>query len=157
MIRNATQSDIAILAEGLVRLQQMHVDAYPNIYKPFSLIDAYSHLTDLMSRTDYHIRVVIHSNRVAGHAVLAVESSAENMFKHAQRYGHLTQIEIAPDTRRLGLGRLLLSDIDEFAAKLGLNRILLDVWAFNGSAHAFFSSASYNRFGSKLTRTLTPN
>ncbi len=157
MIRDATESDLPVLAAGMVRLQKLHVDAFPNVYKPFTASEAILHLTDLLSRPEFNVRVLVHSNQVVGHAVLAIESTPASMFKHAQRYGHLTQIEVDPDFRRSGFGRLLLSDVDEIAKKLGLDRILLDVWAFNDLARGFLSSAGYNAFGSKLVRSIKPS
>jgi len=102
MIREATESDLSVLAAAMVRLQSLHMDAFPNVYKPFAVSEAVSHLTELLSRPEFNVRVLVHSNQVAGHAVLAVESTPASMFKHAQRYGHLTQIEVDPDFRRLG-------------------------------------------------------
>jgi len=157
MIRDATESDLPIIAEGMVRLQQLHVDAYPNIYKPFDESEAISYLSGLLSKTDFSVRVAIHENRPVGHAVLAVESTSPSMFKHAQRYGHVTQIEVEPDLRGSGIGKRLLQDIDELAVRLDLDRVLLDVWAFNDSARAFFLARGYNAFGSKLTRAITPD
>ena len=154
MIRDATESDLQVLADAMVRLQKLHVDAYPNVYKPFTRSAALSHLTDLNTRSDFHVRVLVHSDQVVGHAILAVETTPANMFKHAQRFGHLTQIEVDPDYRQLGFGRSLLLDAEELAEKMGLERILLDVWAFNEPARAFFEAAGFNSFGSKLVRSI---
>lgn len=157
MIRDATESDLSFLAKGMVRLQNSHVDAFPDVYKTFSESEAIVHLTELLSRQEFHVRVLIHANEVAGHAVLAVESTPASMFKHAQRYGHLIQIEVDPEFRHLGVGRLLVADVDEIAGNLGLDRILLDVWAFNDSARSFFASCGYNAFGSRLVRKIKPD
>ena len=154
MIRDAIESDLQVLANAMVRLQKLHVDAFPNVYKPFTAVAAVSHLTDLMSLPDFNVRVLIHSNQIVGHAILAVETTSASMFKHAQRYGHLTQIEVAPAYRRLGFGRLLLLDAEDIARQLGLDRIVLDVWAFNDTARDFFGKGGYNAFGSKLVRSL---
>ena len=156
MIRNATESDLQVLADAMVRLQMLHVDAFPNIYKTFTTSSAVSHLADLIARPEFNVRVLLHSEQIAGHAILAVESTPASMFKHAQRYGHLTQIEVDPNYRRLGYGRLLLLDAEENARSLELDRILLDVWAFNDSARVFFDTGGYNAFGSKLVRQITP-
>ena len=155
MIRNATESDLQAIADAMVRLQALHVEAFPDIYKPFTASEAVSHLADLISLPEFHVRVVLHSDQIAGHAIFCVETTPGSMFKHAQRFGHLTQIEVDPNFRRLGLGRLLLLDVDEIARKLGLDRILLDVWAFNHSAQDFFARVGYKEFGSKLVRSIS--
>jgi len=154
MIRDATKSDLQVLSSAMLRLQQLHVDAFPKIYKPFTATAAVSHLSDLISRPDVKVRVLIQSNQIVGHAVLAVETTPANMFKHAQRYGHLTQIEVDPGYQKLGFGRSLLLDVEEIAKNLGLNRILLDVWAFNDAARDFFAAEDYKPFGSKLVRSI---
>ena len=80
------------LADAMVRLQKLHVDAFPNVnYKPFfAILMQSSILRDVLSRPEFNVRVLIHSNQIAGHTVLAVEAAPASMFKHAQRYGHLT-------------------------------------------------------------------
>ena len=157
MIRNATHSDIPAIAEGMVRLQQLHIDAFPEIYKPFSEHDAITYLSELTTQTDFHLRVAIHAEQLAGHAVFAIESTPTSMFKHSQHFGHVTQIEVAPKFRGMGIGNLLLADIDELGATLGLNRIVLDVWSFNDTAREFFLGFGYTGFGTKLVRHLVPN
>ena len=157
MVRGATESDLPIIALGMVRLQQLHVDAFPAIYKPFSESDAVSYLAGLLSQSSINIRIAVHAEQIAGHTILAVESVPATMFKHSQRYGHVTQMEVDPKFQRLGLGSLLLADIDAIAARLDLNHILLDVWAFNESAQAFFSEFGYNKFGTKMVRHIPPN
>ena len=157
MIRDATHPDLPAIARGMVRLQQLHIDAFPEIYKPFSEHDAITYLSKLITQTDFHLRVAIHAEQLAGHAVFAVESTPSSMFKHAQRFGHVTQIEVDPKFRGLGIGNLLLADIDELGATMGLNRIVLDVWSFNDTAREFFRGFGYTGFGSKLIRRLESN
>ena len=53
MIRNATESDLQILADAMVRLQMLHVDAFPNVYKTFTTSSAVSHLADLIARPEF--------------------------------------------------------------------------------------------------------
>ena len=120
MIRDAKESDLQVLADAMVRLQKLHVDTSPNLYKPLTRSAALSHLTVLNTRPDFNVRVLVYSNQVAGHAILAVETTPANMFKHAQRLSHLIQIEVDPDCRQLGFGRPLMLDAEELAEKMGL-------------------------------------
>ena len=154
MIRNATEHDLSRVAEGMVRLQQLHVNAYPKVYKPFSQSDAVSYLTGILSRPEFNIRVAINSDQIAGHSVLAVESTQKTMFKHAQKFGHVTQMEVDPEFQRRGIGKSLLDDACKLATQLGLNRIALDVWAFNDAARDLFIDCDFAPFGSKLVRVI---
>ena len=157
MIRDATTTDLPSVAQGMVRLHTLHVDAFPAIYKPFTESAAASYLTDILCKPDFHVRVAIKNDLLVGHLVLAVETVPSSMFKHAQQYGHVTQMEVDPDFQNQGIGKQLLTDADSLAVQFGLDRILLDVWAFNESARAFFDAAGFEAFGSKLVRPIESN
>lgn len=154
VIRDANESDLPCLADAMVRLQQAHVRAYPDIYRNFDVSDAISHLSGLLSRPDAMVRVADHGDAIAGHVVFVIETTRENLFKHQQRYGHIVQIEVEPEFRHQGYGRSLLADCEQLAASHDVHRILLDVWAFNDTAKAFFQAHGYEDFGSKLSRSI---
>jgi ribosomal protein S18 acetylase RimI-like enzyme len=154
MIRDAIESDLPCLAAAMVRLQEAHVRAFPDIYRRFDASDALSHLSVLLSRSDAMVRVAVDGDAVAGHVVLLIETRPESMFTHSRRYGHIAQIEVEPDFRRRGYGRLLLADCERLAASHDLRRIVLDVWAFNNSAKSFFQAIGYDDFGSKMSRSV---
>ena len=52
MIRDAHEADLPCLAAAMVRLQEAHLRAFPNIYRRFDADDALSHLSVLLSRPD---------------------------------------------------------------------------------------------------------
>lgn len=153
MIRDANESDLPCLAAAMVRLQKAHVKAFPEIYRRFDACDARSYLSGLLSRSDAIVRIAIHGVAVVGHVVFLIETRPESMFTHFQRYGHIGQVEVDPDFRRRGYGRLLLADCERLAASHDLRRIVLDVWAFNSSAKSFFQSLGYSDFGSRMSRS----
>ena len=138
----------------MVRLQNAHVEAFPDIYRPFGLTDAHAHLASLLTLPNTTIRVAIDDMTVAGHVVFQVEERPQSLFTHAQRYGHIAQLEVAPAYRRMGLGRMLLADCDRLAISHGLTQIVLDVWAFNASARSFFRGSGYDALGAKMIHRL---
>ena len=154
MIRDANESDLPHLATAMLRLQEAHVAAFADIYRRFKTSDALSHLSDLLSRTDAIVRVADDGGAVVGHTVLLFETKPESMFTHSQRNVHLSQIEVEPNFRRRGYGRLLLADCEQIAASHDARRIVLDVWAFNDSANANFGTLGYTALGSKLMRSV---
>jgi ribosomal protein S18 acetylase RimI-like enzyme len=154
MIRDANESDLPCLAEAMVRIQKDHVEAFPDIYRPFNAGEALSYLSVVLSRPDAVVRVAVHEGAVVGHVVFFIETRPESMFTNSQRYGHITQIDVEPDFRRRGYGQSLLVDCERLAAAHGLRRIVLDVWAFNHSAKSFFQALGYADFGSKMSRSV---
>ncbi|CAD71956.1 MAG TPA: N-acetyltransferase [Rhodopirellula baltica] len=157
MIRDASNGDLGCLADALVRVQHLHADAYPSIYRRFTRADAVSHLDASLAKPDITIRVACDSTKIIGHYILAIESTSESIFKHPQRFAHLHQIEVDPKYRRRGVGKCLLDDASLISAKLGLSRVVLDVWAFNAVARRLFDSAGFSAFGSKLVLDIKSN
>ncbi|MEP1647485.1 GNAT family N-acetyltransferase, partial [Rhodopirellula bahusiensis] len=110
MIRPATEGDLPSVAESMVRIQMLHADAYPTIYRRFGLADAVSHLETAISNPSITIRIACSGTEVIGHYILAAEVVPESMFKHPQRFGHVHQIEVDPRFRRRGVGKRLIRD-----------------------------------------------
>lgn len=154
MIRAANETDLPCLAEALVRLQEAHARAFSDLYRPFSAGDATQHLAELLLRSDALVRVVEHEGAVVGHVVMLIETKPASLFTYERRAGHLVQIEVAPEFRRQGYGSLLLEECERLAKAKGLQRLVLEVWAFNDSARAFFQAVGYEELGAKLTRVV---
>lgn len=157
MIRDVIERDVGCIADGLVRVQNLHADAYPSIYRRFTVADAVSHLNASLANPNLTIRVACEMTEVVGHYILATESTPESMFKHPQRFGHLYQIEVDPAYRGRGVGKRLLQDSTLIAATMGLSRVVLDVWAFNAAARELFHSVGFSEFGSKLMLDIKSN
>ena len=154
MIRDASECDLDSIAEGMVRVQHLHADAYPSIYRRSTHAEAVAQLLTELATPDVAVRVACDSTQIIGHYILAIESTPECMFKYAQRLGHLRQIEVDPYCRRNGVGLQLLDDAIEISEKLELDRVVLDVWAFNTAARSLFDSVGFTELGSKLVRFL---
>jgi len=151
MIRDANQSDLPQLAAASLRLQKAHVEAFPDLFRPFETSDALSNLSELMSRSDAKIRVAIHKDTMVGHVVLLIETKSETLFTFEQRVGRIAQLEVEPDFRRQGYGRLLIADCERIAVAHGLGRIEIGVWGFNGSAKSFYEAVGYDELSKKMS------
>lgn len=55
----------------------------------------------------------------------------------------LDQIGVAPDARRMGVGRALVGQVVDHARAVGAGRVELAVHAFNADARAFFAAAGF--------------
>ena len=154
MIRDAHQSDLPVLAAATLRLQEAHVGAFPDVFRPFDLNDALRNMSDLVSRSDAFVRVAVEEDTVVGHAVFLIETKPETLFTYEQRVGQISQLEVEPDFRRQGYGRLLIADCEQIAASQGLSRVELSVWDFNDSAKAFYEAVGFREFSRKMSKSL---
>ena len=115
MIRAAQESDLPALAAAMVRLQEAHVDAFPDVYRRFGSDEARAHMSGLLAQANAFVQVVLAEGVVAGHVVFLVERKAPSLFTHARRFGQIPQLEVAPEFRRRGFGRLLLAECERLA------------------------------------------
>ena len=68
---------------------------------------------------------------------------------HILDEGYITNIIVHPAWRRRGLGRRLLREADQYAKKIGLERITLEVRASNGPAIAMYEGFGFERDGTR--------
>jgi ribosomal protein S18 acetylase RimI-like enzyme len=57
--------------------------------------------------------------------------------------GHVADLAVAEDARRLGVGRALVHAAEGWASRLGLSTLSLDVWTTNERAVAFYESLGF--------------
>ncbi len=63
------------------------------------------------------------------------------------RVGHFITIDVAPEHRRAGLGRLLMQTAEQHLASGGCTSVMLEVGMSNLSAQAFYHRMGYHSTG----------
>ena len=151
MIRDAVASDLGSLSVAMVRIQETHAHEFPDVYRPLTLDDAHLHLSALLDEPDFHVRVLEVADRAVAHAITRIQTRPETLFEHSRRVGYLSQIDVEPDCRRNGYGRILLEDSLRIATAACAKRLTLDVWSFTKTPRDFFRAAGWKDFGTKLS------
>ena len=64
-----------------------------------------------------------------------------------RKLGHFITIDVAPELRRNGLGRLLMQAGEQSLAEMGCVAIVLEVSVNNASAHGFYEHLGYRPAG----------
>lgn len=150
-IRDPETTDFPSLAKLLVYTQDLHVEAFPDVYKPMSERFALKYLRELAGR-DVRIRVADHEGSVAGYTSFEFREIPETAFSHPRRLCYLNQITVDTRYRKQGLGAALISDMCAIASSRGIGRFELDVWGFNDEAKHFFSTQGFQTFGTRMVR-----
>ena len=155
MIRDAEMRDLPALAEAMVGIQEAHVAAFPTHYRPFEASEAKAYLKDLLGRRDVFLRAAESAGSLAGHVVLVIQDRAKTLFSESERIAMVAQIEVSPESRRMGVGRSLLADCETLAREAGASRVVLDVGSFNQAGYAFFEASGFMVRSSKLERSVS--
>ena len=64
-----------------------------------------------------------------------------------RKLGHFITIDVAPEFRRIGLGRLLMQTGEGLLAEMGCGAIALEVATNNDAAQAFYERLGYRQTG----------
>lgn len=84
------------------------------------------------------------SGRMAGFIL------ADGRNRSGRRYSHVITIDVAPEMRRQGVGRMLIEALERRVAAQGMTRLLLEVAERNVSAYAFYSRLGFVETGLRM-------
>lgn len=149
-IRNVEPPDLQALAALSCMVNQLHVDAYPEIYKRISRKTATQLLAPKISNPKVLFRLAEEAGQAVGYCVAEIREVESELLK-AHRCLYLAEIMVSPNTRRLGVGKALLADLKQQAAQHQIQRIDLDVSAFNDNAQHFFASQGFEPLRYRLS------
>lgn len=139
--------DVEAIAHLLVSIQEIHVNARPDVFKPMSVNDALlDRVADQVDDPNAVTFVGQVNDVVIGYAYVVVAEKPETIFMWPQRYATIDQMGVAPDYRGLGYGELLMRRVIDFAQEFDIAKLLLDVWTFNEGAIDF-----YERLGFRIS------
>jgi len=82
------------------------------------------------------------------------DGTAANAIHVGKKKGFLHHICVDIGHRRLGIGSALITRIEERALAAGIGEVVLDMWALNDSAQAFFNSCGLETYRLFLRKEL---
>lgn len=140
--RRATPADAPVLARLNAHVQGWHAAHYPAVFHPDPDPEA---LTRWFAArlADPASTAFLTGEPATGYALCQLQAREASVFSPAVRRVLLDHIAVAPDARRRGQGRALVSAVRDLARELGAEEILLDTWEANTDAQAFFRAAGF--------------
>lgn len=143
MLRRATPEDAAILARLNAHVQGWHARHYPGSFfpnpDPAALSDYFSERL-----SDPACTAFLAGEPPLGYALCTLQVREVSAFSPAVRRLLIDHVAVAPDARRQGHGRALLQAARALARDLVADEILLDTWAANTEAQAFFRAMGFS-------------
>ncbi|WP_128513898.1 GNAT family N-acetyltransferase [Tabrizicola thermarum] len=140
--RRASLSDAATLARLNAHVQGWHAAHYPEAFFPDpdpSALTAW--FADRLA--DPACTAFLAGDPATGYALCQLQQREGSIFSPGYRRLMVEHIAVAPEARRQGQGRALLSAARQLARDLNADEILLDTWAANTEAHAFFRAEGF--------------
>ena len=148
-VRLATPDDAPAIAALALEVQEWHVAGRPDIFKPGGC-DASSDIVARIDTDDHFYWVAVADGVIIGYAYARVVDEPENRWKYASRIVVLDQMGVTARSRRVGAGARLWDAVRALAIGKRADRVVLNVWAFNGSARDFYERVGFTPFHERL-------
>ncbi len=137
-IRDALESDLTSMAQLLLIVHQLHVDAQPEIYREISLETAVEFLATRMAGKNTYLRVAELESELHAYCSAELRCAPSIPLLRSRESIYLNEIVVQPTSRRRGVGQALMDNLREWTRQRGVDEIELDVGHFNSGAKAFF-------------------
>ena len=144
-VKVAENEDVDDLVSLNRDVQSLHAALYPNDFRPHADPAALRHLLVNVIADKMH-KVGVHPGPTGakGYVWIELQDRPETALTPASRQIYIHHIAVSCEYRRKGVASSLMRWVDEYAALMGIDQILLDHWVANDSAHAFFASIGYS-------------
>ncbi len=151
-IRRTTVHDAALLARLNAPIQQLHTNTFPTRFKaPLpndpELIALYA---ERLASDEWVGYVAENDGEPVGYILCEICYSPENVFTYAETTLLVDQLSVNPEHHRRGYGQALMQAAVELAHETQVSRIVLNVWAFNQQARAFYEKLNFQPMAHKL-------
>jgi ribosomal protein S18 acetylase RimI-like enzyme len=143
-IRPAVDADIPALVALNAGVQALHAALSPEIFKPVvDPAELAAFLRGTLEWPGHRLLLASIEGAAAGYGWAEAQDRPETPFALARRRLYLHHLAVDPAFRRRGIAGALVAALEAEAKALGLETVVLDAWAANAGAQAFFAAAGY--------------
>ncbi len=144
MVRFAEEKDLNRVNELRKQVNQIHVDARPDVFKAGFCKELQDFARVLLTGENSDILVAEREGIICGIACVDYVRKPETPYGVARGFYHVQEIAVDKSFRRQGVAKELFEFMKEDAKKKMLDKIELDVWSFNESAIEFYESVGFH-------------
>ena len=145
MIRKAENKDIEQINALRKQVNDLHVQGRPDIFKPGFTEEFQDRAAWYLDSPDNDIFVDDRDGEITGMIMVDYISKPESPYGFAREFCHIAEICVDSEHRRMGIAHDLMEYVKGEAKGRGLNKIELDVWAFN-DAIDFYRAEGFKTF-----------
>ena len=139
LLRQVKPGDLHGLARLAEQVQQQHAEDYPDAFKfPVDGGKVEKMFQHVIVADDQDILVAADADRLIGYLWYEKLRRSGNVFKWPSTQLYVNHVCVDGGRRGEGIGEALFAALDRIARDGGYDGIILDTWAANTRAHAFF-------------------
>ena len=154
-IRAATLADYDALCPVFAEGDAFHVQALPDIFRfAEGAPRSREFIAGLLADPNAALFVAERAGEIAGLVTAAIREAAAVPILVPRRYAYVDSLIVCEPSRRMGIGRLLMERVHQWARECGLDEVELNVWEFNKGARLLYDSMGYETSRRTLRKRL---
>ena len=154
IVRYALPEELGRINELRAMVSALHAEGRPDIFRPGFCGELRALAEKAMQSPDLDVIAAVLDDEVCGFAVVRYIDRPESAYMCARKIYHIEEFGVDAAFRRRGAATALVGFCRSEAARLGFDRIELDVWSFNYNKDwifdeiGFYENAGFREFRS---------
>lgn len=154
-VREAIVEDYEDLCELFAEADGLHRRALPRVFRePDGACRTREYVAKIVAAEDQALLVAERDEGVVGCAHILIARASDIPIMVPRRFLVIDNIVVRKDSRRQGVGRLLLERAEQWALARGADMVELNVWEFNTGARLFYQALGYETASHKMWKQL---
>lgn len=149
-VRRATPDDAPEIVRITLEVQAVHVAGRPDLFKPAGVEDV-TQVTARIADARQLYWVATVREVLIGYAYARLTDEPESLWRYASRIIVLDQMGVDARYRSRGVGERLWNAVRATAIAERVDRVVLNVWAFNGDARRFYERMGFTSFHERMS------
>ena len=155
LVRPAMSEDYGAFCAILAQADRDHAKGLPKVFQaPRSPARPRTMYDDLLRADEKALLAALFGGRVVGFVSVELRSAPPHPISVPRRYGYVWDLVVDEPVRRQGVGRALMTAAEAWIGTHGGSECMLNVYAFNEGALAFYEDLGYGALSSQLTKAL---
>jgi diamine N-acetyltransferase len=154
-IRYARHKDFQALSGLFEEVDELHRQHLPDLYrKARGAPREESYISGLIRDPDAAVIVAQLGAQIVGLLVAWIHRTPEMPYLVPVHYAMIDTVVVTQNTRGRGIGHALMTQAEVWARERGVNRIELNVFAFNEEALSFYRGMDYSLLSCRMVKDL---
>jgi ribosomal protein S18 acetylase RimI-like enzyme len=154
-IRKALESDYEAICALCQEGDAVHQAALPDVFRPAGEpARSLEYIQQILQDPNALLLVAESNDAILGLLQACVRSAPDIPILHPRRSAFVDTLVVSEHFRRQGIARALMYHVEEWATKLAIPVIELNVWEFNESAIRLYEELGYTTASRRMWRSL---
>jgi len=146
MIREAEEKDLERIRELRKEVHALHVKGEPQVFNPEFSEGLVKLANKFVKDNDKQLLVYEEDGKICGYAMIEFVEKEESIYRKYTKYLEVGELGVDSNCRSKGIGKKLMSHIENIAKQKQVDEIQLNMWEFNQRALNFYERSGYETF-----------